>query len=201
MQIFIEGLPRTLFVVWTDHAPLVPILEKQALADIANKRLQRLKMKVEHLTFKTVWIKGKDNVKADVLSRHPCAKADPEDELDEDINFVQGHLIELNVLHAQDCHIVDERLCHLRDFCNEDADYKMITEHVVKGYPKDAINIPDNLIPYYKARDHLYLDSDGFLCHKNTFVSPIGLRETYLKRLLAMHQAAPKMIARVRRSL
>jgi hypothetical protein len=106
--IFIEGLSRKLFELWTDHAPLVLILEKQALPDIANKQLQRLKMKVDHLTFKTVWIKDKDNVKADALSCHR----------------------------------------ELRDFCNEDANYKMITEHVAKGFPKDAINIPDILMPY-----------------------------------------------------
>jgi hypothetical protein len=68
---FIEGLPRERFQIWTDHAPLVPILEKQALPDITNKRLQRLKMKLNHLTFETIWIKGTENVEADTLSRHP----------------------------------------------------------------------------------------------------------------------------------
>jgi hypothetical protein len=110
-------------------------------------------MKVDHLTIKTVWIKGKDNVKSDALSCHPCAKADSEDELDEDFHVVQGHLLELNVLHAQDRHIVDERLCELRYLCNEDADYKMITKNVVKGFLKDAINIQDTLMAYYKAQD------------------------------------------------
>jgi hypothetical protein len=59
-------------------------------------------MKVDLLTFKTVWIKGKDIVEADALSCHPCAKADPEDQLDEDVSVAQGHLLELNVLHALD---------------------------------------------------------------------------------------------------
>jgi hypothetical protein len=121
-------------------------LEKQALLDIAN-RLQRLKIKVDHLTFKTIWIKGKDNIKADAHSRHPYTKADPEDELDVDINVVQGHLLELNVCVAQDRHIVDKPLRELRDFCNEDANYKMIKEHVSKGFPEDEINIPDILMP------------------------------------------------------
>ena len=74
-KMFVDGLPRSQFQVWTDHAPLVPILNRQALPDIANRRLQLLKMKVDHLTFETVWIKGKDNVEADALSRHPCAQA------------------------------------------------------------------------------------------------------------------------------
>ena len=84
-KMFVDGLPRKQFQVWTDHAPLVPILDRQALPDIANRRLQRLKMKIDHLTFETVWIKGTDNVEADSLSRHPCAKATPEDELDEEV--------------------------------------------------------------------------------------------------------------------
>jgi hypothetical protein len=33
------------------------------------------------------------------------------------------------------------------------------------------------------------------------FAVPVGLRETYLKQLLAIHQAAPKMIARAFQSL
>ncbi len=36
-QILIKGLPSKLFEVWTNHAPLVPILEKQGLPDIVNK--------------------------------------------------------------------------------------------------------------------------------------------------------------------
>jgi len=46
---FIEGLPRSQLEIWTDHQPLVPILEKYSLPEIENKRLQRLKMKVMHL--------------------------------------------------------------------------------------------------------------------------------------------------------
>ena len=71
------------------------------------------------------------------------------------------------MLNAQGHHIVDEQLCKLRYFCNQDAGYKMITEHVQKGFHKDAINIPDTLMPYHKAQDDLYLDFNGFLYHKN----------------------------------
>ena len=200
-RIFVEGLPRCQFEVWTDHAPLVPILEKQALPDITNKRLQRLKMKVDHLTFRTVWVKGEKNVEADALSRHPCAKAIPEDELDEEIRVAYIQVQEINVLHALDKDISDERLRELKDFCNEDLDYKLITDMVIKGFPKDMSNLSDNLRPYFNVQDDLYLDSDNFLCYKQAFVVPTGLRRTYLERLLAMHQAAPKMIARARQSL
>ena len=200
-RIYIEGLPRTQFEIWTDHAPLVPILEKQSLPDIANKRLQRLKMKVEHLTFRTLWVKGVDNVEADALSRHPCAKADPEDELDEDVHVAYAEIQAINALYTQDQDIIDERLRELKSFANEDVDYKLVTEMVIKGFPQNTPNLHDNIRPYLKAQDELYLDSDNFLCHKKAFVVPVGLRKTYMERLLAMHQAAPKMLARARQSL
>jgi predicted aspartyl protease len=80
---FVEGLPVHLFEIWTDHNPLIAILSSQTLPEISNKRLQRLKMKVDHLTFTIKWIQGKDNVEADVLSRHPCSQPNAEDQLDE----------------------------------------------------------------------------------------------------------------------
>jgi hypothetical protein len=45
------------------------------LPKIENKRLQRLRAKLDHLQFHAVWIKGSDNTEADVLSRIPHCKA------------------------------------------------------------------------------------------------------------------------------
>ena len=64
---FVEGLPRDQLEIWTDHQPLVPILSRYTLPEIENKRLQRLRMKVDHLQFTVKWVKGKDNVEADCL--------------------------------------------------------------------------------------------------------------------------------------
>jgi hypothetical protein len=55
---FIDGLPLKNFEIWTDHAPLIPILNKYILPEIENKRLQRLRAKLDHLQFNAVWIKG-----------------------------------------------------------------------------------------------------------------------------------------------
>ena len=44
---FIEGIN---FMIVTDHKPLIPILGDYSLAGIENKRLQRLQMKVDHLS-------------------------------------------------------------------------------------------------------------------------------------------------------
>jgi hypothetical protein len=90
---FIDGLPLKNFEIWTDHAPLIPILNKYTLPEIENKRLQRLRAKLDHLQFTPVWIKGKDNTKADVLSRIPYHKAIKEDIVDNQDDSVSAAMI------------------------------------------------------------------------------------------------------------
>jgi hypothetical protein len=64
--------------IWTNHAPLIPILNKYMLPEIKNKRLHRLRAKLDHLKFHAVWIKGSDNTEADVLLRILHRKAGKE---------------------------------------------------------------------------------------------------------------------------
>ena len=111
-RMFIEGLEKDKFEIWTDHAPLVPILEKQNLQEVSNKRLQRLKMKLSHLTFTTKWVKGAHNIEADCLSRNPCAKASQEDELDEEITVAAVHMVTLVQAEGKGdgkCHAIHTR--------------------------------------------------------------------------------------------
>ena len=222
-RMFVDGLPHKQFEVWTDHAPLVPILNRQALPDITNRRLQRLKMKFDHLTFETVWVKGIDNVEADSLSRHPCAQATPEDEIDEEVLTAQtalavftsievfppgaslpagGSTVSVNSLCPADRDITDDRLRELRSFSSDDPTYQRVVKCVIEGFPNlEARDVPVELQPYFKVQLELSIDSDGFLVRNDAFVVPKALVKTYLQRLLSMHQAAPKMLARARRSL
>jgi hypothetical protein len=48
-----------------------------------NKRLQRLKMKIDQLNFEVEWVPGKKNEEADALSRAPIHQETEEDEIDE----------------------------------------------------------------------------------------------------------------------
>jgi hypothetical protein len=86
-SMFIEGLTKAQFMIWTDHQPLVQILMSYSLPQIENRRLQRLRMKVDHLQFTVQWVHGKDSVKANALSRAPCTVATPEDEIEEDLSM------------------------------------------------------------------------------------------------------------------
>ena len=228
-RMFTEGLEKEQFEIWTDHSPLVSILDKQTLPEITNKRLQRLRMKIDHLTFTTKWVKGTENIEADCLSRHPCAHATEEDELDEEVKVAAINMLtlahdellkpDLNVsnsvvtpskanqatvqsLQPSDRDLTDDRLRELKLFASEDPIYQQIVQHTVKGFPDvRSEDIPDKLKPFFKIRDSLTLDSDGFLCKQDQFVVPEKLIQTYLRRLHAMHQGAAKMTARARASL
>ena len=258
---FIEGLPIHLFEIWTDHNPLIAILSTQTLPDISNKRLQRLKMKVDHLTFTIKWIQGKDNVEADVLSRHPCSQPTKEDQLDEgsdaiicvlslDINLstkaqpsqvtnstlnpnaeefspfenadINGGIITTITAYNNDnensvafnnngtvCvmsftgkEITDERRSELRQFANNDNTYMQVVEYIAKGFPNlKTSEISAELQPFFKVHETLHLDSEGFVMNNGKLVVPQSLINTYLKRLLGMHQGGPKMLARARQTL
>ena len=83
-----------------------------------------------------------------------------------------------------------------------DADYKAASTSALTSWPPELEkNATEDYRKYFNEREHLYHDSDGFLCHKGTFVVPKPLRLTYLNRLLSMHQAAAKMVQRARQSL
>ena len=38
----------------------------EVFGEIENKRLQRLKMKIDHLTFDTKWVNGSENIEAEI---------------------------------------------------------------------------------------------------------------------------------------
>jgi hypothetical protein len=172
-----------------------------------------------------VWIKGKDNVEADALLRHPCAQASAEDEGDEEffttqtaiavLCFTRASLLSktapsqdgspeasLNALCPADRDITDDRLRELKSFASEDATYLQVADHVTPGFPNlQTHDIPVKLQPYFKVQHELTTDSDGFLVRNDAFLVLQALVPTYIKHLLSMHQAAPKMLARVRQSL
>ena len=68
-KMFLSGLQH--FQVFTDHNPLVPILNSHHLDEIENPRLERLRTKLMGYNFRAVWCKGKSNAAPDALSGHP----------------------------------------------------------------------------------------------------------------------------------
>ena len=68
-KMFLTGLQH--FKVFTDHSPLIPILNNHCLDEIENLRLQRLRAKLMANNFTAIWCKGATNKAPDTLSRNP----------------------------------------------------------------------------------------------------------------------------------
>ncbi len=116
----------------TDHKPPKPILEDYALSDIDNKRLQRLKKKVDHLQFSVQWIPGKENVEADALSRAPIHQATLDDEIDKD-NEINAVEICLNHDEGLKANILDAFIEELCEAAQKDEDHKTVREWATKN--------------------------------------------------------------------
>ena len=78
MQLLPEGAPR--IQVITDHRPLEGIFKKE-IFEVENMRLQRIREKLAAYSFKVTWVKGKNHMIADALSRAPYFEASEENEL------------------------------------------------------------------------------------------------------------------------
>lgn len=65
--------------VWTDHKPLISIMNKK-LSDIVSPRLQRLKLKLLRFDLETKYCPGKYLYVADLLSRDYCVDPVEEDQ-------------------------------------------------------------------------------------------------------------------------
>ncbi len=88
----------------------------------------------------------------------------------------------------------DERLLELR--AHQDHEYEALKTAIIKdGWPERKIDLAQNLEPFWSQRYNLSIDEDGFIVKEGRLFVPAGLCQTYLQRLLAMHQQADKMEA------
>jgi len=207
---FLEGIQ---FEIYTDHRPLIPILNDYALSEIENKRLQRLKMKLSCFTYKALWIDGKSNQEADALSRAPVDQPTKEDEIDEQFEEVKTSieaLISLNEVSTEpdfsyvdvlEMEIADKLAEEVRDAGEQDEDYKLVRTWLMTKYQPNPEAVSSSVHPYYKNLDRFSLDSNNLLCYDDKIVIPKPLRSKYLDRLIHLHASPEKMKSRARKSI
>ena len=182
-RLMLEGMPH--FEVITDHRPLLPILNKYTLDQIENRRLQRLRQKLDAYNFTASRISTKENLLADALSRNPVSQPAEEDELGEDLKICA-------LSEASD-------VASIRRSAEDDEEYKTLLRTVKEGFPEHKLQLPAALRPYWDVRDRLSLDDGLILCGCRLIV-PRALRQQVLQDLLLMHQGATKMRERAKLS-
>ena len=205
---FLEGVE---FTIITDHKPLIPILKNYALSEIENKRLQRLRMKIDHLRYDVAWVKGSENVEADALSRSPASRPEPGDEIDEEDN--QIHMV-VQTLFAEvddaneEIDVNDPLIKLVMEEALKDKDYNQVKEWLVEGFPLSKEQVPVSLNPYWRMQDQLRLEKNGLILfipehaqeHPRLLI-PEGLRQRTIDVLRNIHGHPNKMISRARQSV
>jgi hypothetical protein len=149
-------------------------LEKYSLPEIEKKRFtfQCLKMKVDHLTFKTNWIKGANNVEANSLSRNPCAQAKPVDELDELNNINVAHLSicrfeNIVQINQNTTPIRNQCLQEVMDASQTDPEYLALKAVIMTRFPNEKSSMEEKLRAFWQHQRELTTSSctkTGYWC-------------------------------------
>ena len=181
-RLFLAGLPT--FSIFTDHKPLIPILNSKQLDEIENPRLQRLRMKILEYTFVAAWMKGKDNEGPDALSRAPVSQPMPDDELGEDQDAASINSLIMNSIRSVD---VNLRLDAVRSAVDVDSEAQLLLETVRTGFPDAKDQLQTALHQYRPLRDKLSID-DGLVLYGCGLVIPASMRKDALTMLHASHQ-------------
>ena len=88
---YLAGIPT--FKVHTDHNSLVGLFKKE-LPDVQNPRLLKYLEDLQGYNFETKYVPGKDNLAADMLSRHPVWPAEPESDADKQLCHAINTLVD-----------------------------------------------------------------------------------------------------------
>lgn len=166
-------LQNTVFVLQSDHKPLIPLINNKNLAD-APIRCQRLLMRLARYSPKAEYVPGKYMVVADTLSRDVYSVAERDD-----CNNLTREIKEFEVLALTSLPISRTRLETIALEQERDEKISRVREYVLEGWPSD---VEDDLLCYYKSRGELSIVGN-MLIFQNRIVIPSALRDVILKRI------------------
>jgi len=130
------------------------MIELEALAACwaMNPRLQRLMMKMLPYSFTTEWVKGKDHLAADALSRFPVDEPSLDDEL------CNIHAEAAVKIQFADKSVEDQQLHEIFQAQQTDPQLSQVTEYINCGWPKSLEEVATVPKPFWPIRHNLYLD-------------------------------------------
>jgi len=126
---FLIGAPK--FKVYTDHRPLVSLVNSKRYDEVANSRILRNLLKCRDFDLDVEYIKGSHNVMADSLSRNPVAQPEIED-------IEDGRRTSYHVGVVKSASIEDSKMTiHEEESFkagNADAEYCSLREQIREGF-------------------------------------------------------------------
>ena len=195
-NMFLRGLQN--FQVFTDHSPLVPILNNHRLDEIDNPRLQRLRAKLMAYNFTAVWCKGSTNAAPDALSRYPIKEPTQDDAIAE---CEEDHTptVSISEMRVRQSGSTEEsvRLQDLRQQARQDEEYQQLKGIIMQGFPNHRGDLPESCKRYWQLRHHLTID-DGLIVYGCRLLIPSQMRRRILNQLHESHQGVVRTKQRAR---
>ena len=205
LNVYLFGLEN--YEVLTDHAPLVPILNRYTLNDIENPRLQRLVEKLQPYSFTCYHVKGKDNFISDALSRAPIREAQEGEEEGEEISndntFVRAVLTRsmAQAVSANQPSSIDANLEWVKEQTANDWQSTLVRQAIRNGFPNNIRQAHPLVKPYWGVRNELS-ESEGLIIRDGRqIVIPQNIRKEILSRLHSSHQGIEATRRRARKSV
>ena len=193
---FLIGAPR--FKVFTDHRPLVSLVNQKRYDEIANTRILRNVTKCRDFNMKVEYIKGVNNVIADTLSRAPVNDPEPEDIAASDETSHCMRLIKTAALQDSEMTIQEEEILELGEL---DPEYRLLRDQIRQGFPDSKRDLEQRLQEYWQVRADLQVADDDLILYGSRLVIPKTMRARILTDLHAGHRGIVGTKARARMSV
>lgn len=150
---FLIGAPR--FRVYTDHKPLVTIVNKKRIDEGQNQRLVHQLLKIQDFDFEVEYIKGSDNLIADSLSRYPTQKPDKSDIIEVENANQTVREIRCSNFEAADYPI---NLQKVAEAASEDIEYRELSRTIIEGFPERKRDLDPLITQYWMNYHYLMMD-------------------------------------------
>jgi len=172
--------------VRTDHKPLERIMTK-ALRDVP-RRLQNMRMRLQHYDLVVEYKPGRDQMVADMLSRTAAREEPPEDD---QIDNTVHHITEAIPGNLQKV-ILEET--------SKDQVLRTLVMMIGRGWPEDRKMVPAEVRPYHFCRDEMAV-YDGLVYRGERLVIPQRCRAAVKAEIHVAHQGVQACLQRARESV
>ena len=170
--------------VQSDHQPLQSIWNKSIVS--ASPRLQRLLLRLAHYDLNIEFLRGKENMIADALSRVCPLQSSNSKTKDSNIDVIPVHHI------TQTAPVSKTRLQELRLATQSDPTLSSLTRTIHESWPQSKKDCPEQLLDFWSFRQDISEENE--LLYKNQkLIMPHSERLETLKVLHLGHYAVNKM--------
>ena len=174
--------------VQSGHQLLQSIWKKSIVS--TSPRLQRLLLRLVHYDMNIEFLRGKENVITDALSRVcPLQSTNPK-AIDSNIDVIPVHHITQLAIWPQ--LVSKTRLQELRLVTQSDPTLSSLTKTIHEGWPQSKKDCPEQLLDFWSFRQEIN-EEDGLLYKNHRLIMPYSERLETLKVLHLGHYAVNKM--------